>query len=140
MPESSVSYSELTRRVVREASEPLPFGEIVRRVEAIKPITTRHPKATIRAAITNTPLVVATGDRLYAWKPRLLSGAVLRLPLTEASLAVGHLAYPDEVRDSLYPGFFGSQHERELGVAVAVLPDGGETPLALDHAVIGGWG
>jgi hypothetical protein len=45
MPEKKPSYADLVVQVVREAPEPLPFAEIVERVNALFPITTRNPKA-----------------------------------------------------------------------------------------------
>jgi DNA-directed RNA polymerase delta subunit len=46
------SYTELAHQVVRESAEPLPFTEILRRVNAIQRITTKNPEATIRTAIS----------------------------------------------------------------------------------------
>jgi len=52
MAETKQSYSDLVYQVVREASEPLPFAEIMQQVASIKPITTQNPKGTIRNAIS----------------------------------------------------------------------------------------
>jgi|GEM_PF-2851063 len=41
MPQSKTSYTDLTHQVVRESRELLPFAEIMRRVNARAPITTR---------------------------------------------------------------------------------------------------
>jgi len=76
------NYTELTHQVVRESSDPLPFNEIVRRVHAITPIKTKNPKSTIRNAVSQSRLIVATGDRRYGWKPRILNGAAIRLTLS----------------------------------------------------------
>ncbi len=83
MPPLKTSYTELTHRVVRESREPLPFDEITRRVSAIEPITTKNPKGTIRNAISQSRLIVNTGDARYGWKYRVIKGSVLRLTLSE---------------------------------------------------------
>ena len=43
MPNTKPSYTDLTHQVVRDASEPLWFVEILRRVYALVRITTKHP-------------------------------------------------------------------------------------------------
>ncbi|MCI0478430.1 MAG: winged helix-turn-helix domain-containing protein [Anaerolineales bacterium] len=63
MTEPKPSYVELGYQVVREATEPLPFQEIMERVNEIYPIQTRNPQATIRNAIHQSHLVVNTGNR-----------------------------------------------------------------------------
>ncbi len=83
MPPLKTSYTELTHRVVRESREPLPLDEITRRVSAIEPITTKNPKGTIRNAISQSRLIVNTGDGRYGWKYRVIKGSVLRLTLSE---------------------------------------------------------
>jgi hypothetical protein len=42
---------------VRESAEPLPFAEILYRVNEQTPITTRNPKSTIRNAVGQSRLV-----------------------------------------------------------------------------------
>jgi hypothetical protein len=86
MAKDTPSFTELTHQVVRESPEPLPFREILRRVHAIAPITTRNPEGTIRSAIGQSRLIVATGDGRYGWKPRLITGSVLRLTLSESEV------------------------------------------------------
>ncbi len=140
MPKSKVNYTEITHQVVRQAPEPLPFGEIVERVAAIEPITTRNPKATIRGAIGNSQLIVATGDHRYGWKPRIISGSVLRLTLTADDLAGKRLLYNDEVKDALYPAFFESQKRSDRDPIELTLPDGARKHLSLDFFGMGQWG
>lgn len=140
MPKPKISYTELTYRVVRESAEPLPFTEILQRVNEITPITTKNPKQTIRNAIGQGHLIVATGDGRYGWRPRLMTGSALRLTLSEQDLAGQHLAFGDEVRDALWPSFFESQSRSDRGPVEVELPDGLITPFALIHLGNGQWG
>ena len=78
MPSSKPNYTALTHQVVRESREPLPFVEIMRRVDTLAPVTTRNPKGTIRNAISQSRLIVNTGDGRYGWKYRVINGSVLR--------------------------------------------------------------
>ncbi|HEX9924912.1 MAG TPA: hypothetical protein VGD99_19810 [Anaerolineae bacterium] len=50
MAKDKLNYTELTHQVVRRASEPLPFDQILWQVNEITPITTKNPKSTIRNA------------------------------------------------------------------------------------------
>jgi hypothetical protein len=140
MPRHTVSYTALTHQVLREAPEPLPFAEIMARVAAIMPITTKNPKQTIRNAISTSPLILPTGDGRYGWKPRLLNGARLRLPLDDAALGGSLLTYSEEARDALYPAFFGPQSYSDRSPVVVALPDGTFTQLTLEHVGAGHWG
>ncbi len=87
MVDKKPSNTDLVVQVVREAPEPLPFAEIMERVNALSPITTRNPQSTIRNAVSQSRLVVSTGDGRYGWKYRLINDAVIRLPFSEANLA-----------------------------------------------------
>ena len=84
MPSLKPSFTALTHQVVRESREPLPFDEIMRRVNTLAPVTTRNPKGTIRNAISQSCLIVNTGDGRYGWKYRVINGSVLRLTLSES--------------------------------------------------------
>ena len=140
MPKSNVSYTELTYQVVRQAPEPLPFDEIVRRVAAITPITTKNPKATIRGAIGASRLIVPTGDKRYGWKPRLITGSILRMTLTTEDLSGRRLRYSDEVQDALYPAFFESQKRGDRAPVHLTLPNGTRTHLTLEFLGTAQWG
>jgi hypothetical protein len=109
MTETKPSYADLVHQVVREATEPLPFAEIMQRVNALVPITTKDPKSTIRNAISQSRLIVNTGDGRYGWKYRVINGSTLRLPLSESDLAQRQLTYTEELRDALWPAFFEIQ-------------------------------
>src|SRR5687768_955483 len=105
MPKPKVNYTELVHRVVHESIEPLSLAEIVTRVAAIEPITTKDPKATVGAAISNSKVIVKLPNGKNAWKQRVISGSVLRMPLDD-TLDANVLAYTDEVRDALFPAYF----------------------------------
>ncbi|MBN1887803.1 MAG: hypothetical protein JW850_07420 [Thermoflexales bacterium] len=111
MPESK-NYTELTHQVVRESPDPLPLDEIVRRVHAIEPITTRNPSSTIRGAVGQTRLIVATGDGRYGYKPRLMSGSSLRHNLSKSDLAGYGIGLGMDIREALWPAFFELAQKR----------------------------
>jgi hypothetical protein len=125
---------------VRESAEPLPFAEILYRVNEQTPITTRNPKSTIRNAVGQSRLVVATGDGRYGWKPRLITGAMLRVPLTAESIAGRSVSFGDEVRDALWPSFFEIQKRNDRSPAKIKLPDDLQTLWALDCLGDRAWG
>jgi hypothetical protein len=140
MPEKKPSNADLVAQVVRGAPEPLPFAEILARVNALAPITTRDPKSTIRNAVSQSRLVVATGDGRYGWKYRLLTGAVIRLPLTEADLDQHWVTYSEELRDALWPAFFEIQKRGDREPVTLELPDGRSLAWGLDFRGNGVWG
>lgn len=140
MPKPKISFTELTHQVVRESPEPLPFAEIMARVAAITPITTKNPKSTIRNAIGQSRLVAATGDGTYGWRPRLMTGSVLRLTLTPDNLAGQDIEFGDEVRDALWPAFFESGKRRDLEPVQVKLAQGTVTEWPLKHLGQGQWG
>ncbi len=140
MPEKKLSYADLVVQVVRESPEPLPFTEIMERVNALFPITTRNPKSTIRNAVSQSRLVVSTGDGRYGWKYRLINGAVIRLPLTESNLAQRQVNYSDELRDALWPAFFEIQKHSDREPVHLTLPSGKSVEWSLVFSGNGIWG
>lgn len=76
--EQKTSYAALTEQVVREAAEPIPFVEIMRRVHQLRRIETQSPEGTIRSAVGQCYLIANTGDGRYWWYPRLLRSCLKR--------------------------------------------------------------
>jgi hypothetical protein len=140
MPDIKPSYAELVVKVVREANEPLPFAEIMQRVNSLLPITTKNPKSTIRNAVTQSGLILHTGDGRYGWKYRLINGSVLRLPLSEGDLTQRRIIYCKEVRDALWPAFFESQKYNDRLPVQLQLPNGKTTELTLEFLGVATWG
>jgi len=140
MPSSKPNYTALTHQVVRESREPLPFAEIMRRVNTLAPVTTRNPKGTIRNAIGQSRLIVNTGDGRYGWKYRVINDSVLRLTLSESDCRGEAIEYPGELRDALYPAFFAGREYGDRGPVHFTLPDGTIARLALDHLREARWG
>jgi Plasmid pRiA4b ORF-3-like protein len=134
------NFTDLVHQVVRESPEPLPFQEIMRRVNKIQRITTRNPKGTIRNAISQSRLIVNTGKGHYGWKYRVINGSVLRIPLSKHDLQSRQIAYPEEVRDALFPAFFESQKRQERGPVRIQLPNGVNVEWTLEHLVKAQWG
>ena len=87
MPEKKPSYIDLVNQVVREASEPLPFVEIMRRVASVLPIVTKNPKSTVCNAISQSHLIANTGDGCYGWMYRVNKGSMIRLSISESDLS-----------------------------------------------------
>ncbi len=140
MPQDKISYTELAHQVVRESPEPLPFNEIWYRVHAITPIKTKNPKGTMRSAIGQSRLIVATGDGRYGWKPRVITGSVLRLTLSKSDLAGQFIEFDDDLRDVLWPTFFEIQMRTDRRPVSLRLPDSSVTSLSLEFAGAGRWG
>ena len=85
------SYTALAHQVVQAAPEPLPFDEIMRRVQQLRPIDTKNPKSTMRNAISQSRLIVNTGDGRFGWMLRLINGSIMRLTLAANDLTgLGH--------------------------------------------------
>ena len=55
MAERKPSYAQLTHDVVHVSPEPLTLDEIIDQVNALRPITTKNPRSTIRGAIGGQP-------------------------------------------------------------------------------------
>lgn len=140
MTEKKPSNADLVVQVVREAPEPLPFAEILERVNALSPITTRNPKSTLRNAVSQSRLVVSTGDGRYGWKYRLINDAVIRLPITEANLSQRQVVYSDELRDALWPAFFEGQKRSDREPVHLTLPNRKTIAWALEFLGAGIWG
>ena len=140
MLETKPSYTDLVYQVVRESVEPLPFAEIMRRVNDLLPITTKNPKSTIRNAVSQSRLILRTGDGRYGWKYRLINGSVLRLPLSESNLIQRQITYSDELRDALWPAFFEGQKRNDRSPVQLRLPDGKTSELTLNFFGNSNWG
>jgi len=140
MAGSKVSFTELAHQVVRDSPEPLTVLEILDRVHAITPITTKNPKNTIRNAVSQSWLIVPTGDGRYGWKPRLISGSVLRLNLSAADLTGEAVRLTGELRDALWPSFFEIQKRTDRSPVQLELPDGTPTPFPLIYLWERQWG
>ncbi len=134
------SYAALTQQVVNEAAEPIPFVEIMRRVNHLRRIETRSPEGTIRNAIGQCYLIANTGDGRYWWYPRLLKGSRVRSPLAASDLKQRRIIFDDEVRELLWPSFFAHQSLSDREPVDLKLPDGAHTPLPLDFFGNGVWG
>ncbi|HZS04048.1 MAG TPA: plasmid pRiA4b ORF-3 family protein [Blastocatellia bacterium] len=138
--EQKASCAALVRQVVREAAEPIPVAEILRRVELVQRVETRSPEATVRGAIRECRMIVHAGDGAYGWYPRLLSGSRARVPLVTSHLSNQRIIFDDEVRELLWPGFFASRELADEDPVVLRLPEGTHTPLPLDFFGQGVWG
>lgn len=134
------SYTELVYDVLRSAGRPLPFQEIFDAVNRRRPVTTRNPKGTIRNALSQGRQLVNVGEGRYGYLPHLVSGSLLRVPLSQDDPADHPLVLPDEVRHALHPSFLEIQKRRTKRPARARLPDGDAVALSLEHLGTGIWG
>jgi hypothetical protein len=140
MPQKPPSYTELTHQIVRESEEPLPFAEIMARVDALRRITSKNPKQTIRGAISESQMILSTGDRRFGWKTRLITGSLLRHTLQAAELGKQWLYWDIDVRDALWPGFFATQKYGDQKPITASFTDGKAIVLSLEHVAHATWG
>lgn len=140
MPEAKPSYTQVAHQVVRESQELLTADEIFARVNAILHITSKNPRQTIRNVISASFLIVNTGDGRYGWKYRVINGSRLRVPLSKRNLERREIAYPDEVRDALFPAFFASRRNETRTPAQVELPDGMRVEWDLGSTSDARWG
>ena len=140
MPDPKPSYADLVHQVVRESTEPLLFVEIMPRVNALQPITTKNPKGTIRNVIGQSRLIVNTGDGRYGWKYRVITGSVMRLNLSKSDVEGSAIEFTEEVRDLLWPAFFEIQKRNEREPVNLRLPNGQVAHIPLDFLGKAHWG
>ena len=134
------NFTALTHQVVHDSPEPLPFDEILWRVNALAPIATKNPRNTIRGAVSQSHLIVATGDGRYGWKPRVINGSSLRVTLSDTHLVRQAIGFGDEVRDALWPSFFEIQLREDSAPVHLQLPAGVVTRAPLEHLGDVNWG
>jgi hypothetical protein len=140
MSKRQPSYAQLTHGVVQQSPEPLTLGKIIAAVDAIRPITTKNPKNTIRGAISNSYMIVSTGDGRYGLKPRLINGAVLRHTLSEAELVEKVLHWDVDLKDALWPSFHAKLRYNDRSPAKVALPNDTVTEMPLEFFGHRVWG
>lgn len=141
MPQpKKVSFTALAHQVVFDSPAPLTAAEIQARVNAITPITTKKPKSTIRNAITQSQMIVSVGNKRYGWKPRIISGSLLRHTLSEAELVKHVLHWDDDLLDAICPTFFAKQMYQDRSPVSVALSDGSTTTFPLEFFGGGTWG
>lgn len=140
---TELSVAQLVARVLAEANQPLTAAEIQTQVEQIRPIAGRNPRATIRNAVNNNPLIATLGGRPahYTWWPHHLADNLFRQPLATSDVSAGSLALTDEVWLALWPDFFGGA-SRSSGQITLLLADFPPLQTRIEHLVAGqsGWG
>jgi hypothetical protein len=134
------SNADLVYEVLRSADRPLTVQEVFDAVNRRAPITTRNPKATVRTALSQGPMLVGLGDGRYGYLPHLVRGSLLRLPLTEKKPAHHPLVFPGEVLQALWPAFFEIQKRADRRPVRLRLPAGEEVALPLEFLGQGVWG
>jgi tetratricopeptide (TPR) repeat protein len=119
------SFVQLVTQALVGAGRPLTIVEIKSRVEMVRPVHTRDPRATVRGAINNVPLAVSLGGRPahYTWWPRHLTDDTFRQPLAASDLEAGTLALNEEVWWATWPDFFAGS-SRGQGKVTLILADG----------------
>jgi hypothetical protein len=140
MAERKPSYTQLTHDVVHGLPEPLTLDEIIEQVNALRPITTKNPRSTIRGAIGDSRLIVSTGDGRYGWMQRVINGSIIRQTLRESDILMEVLQWSEELREALWPTFFAKQKHRDLSPVIAMLPNGKATEFTLEHLYEATWG
>ena len=134
------SYTSLVQQVVREAQEPIPVAEIMRRVHSLRPIESQSPERLIRNAVSQSRLVANTGDGRYWWYPRLLKGSRVRVPLIASDLELGRIVFDHDARDLLWPSFFAGSEQVDRNPIELRLGAGDCVSLPFEHFGEGVWG
>lgn len=134
------SYAALTHQVVQQSAEPISVAEIITQVNALHPITTKNPKQTIRNAVTQSHVIVSTGDGRYGWKPRLIDGSVIRHTLSEAELVGKVLHWDIDLKDALWPTLGAQKQYADASPAKVALPNEVVVEMNLKHYGHGLWG
>ncbi len=140
MAERKPSYTQLTHDVVHGSSEPLTLDEIIEQVNVLRPITTKNPRSTIRGAVGESRMIVSTGDGRYGWKPRVITGSIIRQTLRESDILMEVLQWSEELKDALWPTFFAKQKYVDRGPVVVTLPNGKTSEFPLEHFYGVTWG
>jgi hypothetical protein len=131
-------YTQLVAGVLENASRPLTVDEILARVEQFRPVDTRDPRATVRAAMQSNRRIASLGGRpaRYTWWPRNLADNVFRQPLARSDLESGTLVMNYEVWQALWPDFFAGASRSEGDVTLE-LADGPVLQARVEHLVKG---
>lgn len=140
MTAKKVSFTQLTHDVVYASAIPLTFNEIMERVNSITPITTKNPKNTIRNAVTQSRMIVSTGDGRFGWKPRLINGSIIRHTIQTAELKQNRLYWDHDMQDAICPTFFASKKYDDRSPVQVKLPDGNTSSFSLEMFSRGIWG
>lgn len=140
MAAKKVSFTQLTHNVVFASNDPLPFAEIMASVNRIRPITTKNPKNTIRNAISQSRMLVSTGDGRYGWKPRLINDSIIRHTIQAAELTANRLYWDSDVKDAVCPTFFASKKYGDRSPIHVALPNGETSDFSLEMFSAGIWG
>lgn len=140
MPRLKVSYTQLAHDVVEQAAEPLTAEEIITKVNDITLITTKNPKQTIRNALRQSEVIVRLNDGRHGWKPRLITGSILRHTLDEEELDEQLLIWDADLRDALWPTFFAANKYRNIDPVHLELPNGTVVQVPLQFLGEGMWG
>jgi hypothetical protein len=138
--QSSQTYTALTHQVVREAREPIPVAEIMRRVHNLRPIESQAPERLIRHAVSQARLIANTGDGRYWWYPRMLKGSRVRVPLIASDLELRRIVFDHDARDLLWPSFFAGSEQVDRNPIELRLGAGDCVSLPYEHFGEGVWG
>jgi hypothetical protein len=133
-PTQPPPFAEITARIVRDSPHPIPFAEILNRVNAIRPIETNSPKGTIRSAISQCRFIAPDGQGNYGWSPRMMKGAQVRVALVKGDLQhkPPRIEFDDDAREMLWPNFFGSAKYGDREPVQLEMPNGKKTSMSLD--------
>lgn len=89
--------------VLRRASGPMTFAELLGAISAEGPIPTKNPSKTLRSALGNTSLIVSAGEGQYEYVPRGTTGCIFRQPLRMEEAAEGAIAWERDVAAAIWP-------------------------------------
>jgi tetratricopeptide (TPR) repeat protein len=130
------SFTQLVTQVLMTADRPLTVAEIIARVEMIRPVRTRNPRATIRGAISSIRQATTLGGRpaRYTWWPRHLANSAFRQPLADSDLEKGTLVLGREAWLVFWTDFYDSS-SRSRGEMTLALEGGPVLQTRIQHLV-----
>ena len=130
------SFTQLVTQVLMIADRPLTVAEIIARVEMIRPVRTRNPRATIRGAISSIRQATTLGGRpaRYTWWPRHLANSAFRQPLADSDLEKGTLVLGREAWLVFWTDFYDSS-SRSRGEMTLALDGGPVLQTRIQHLV-----
>lgn len=107
-----MSAASTVRTLLREHG-PLTVAELLERAEAVEPIRSKNPTATVRGALQNASGCQSRSDGTWVYLPTFVKGARVAISMKLANPARGQVAVGLEVEALLWP-LFGTWPNRTL--------------------------
>jgi hypothetical protein len=114
------SYVECVTKTLSDSPVPLSVGELMARVEEMRPVDAGGRNAVYRA-MERLYQVVSVEPGRYGWLSSLMSGSVFRHPLTRDEIRRGYLML-DELEHAVFcPDFFQGRRPIRCNLTIALM-------------------